>query len=397
MIYKKYIFYKSITALAILLLTLLVTACNPNFSSMAERRVDIARKNMGVIKIVAIKTLKNSNYIKGVLLAEKEINERSNKLIGRILKVEVIDDGKTFEDVKYTIRRIVSDPRVTAVLGHRSSSIAIPASVIYELSQVIFMPSFSTGKALTGHNFKYLFRMAPNSKIMAEQMASAAHTLGYKKIALFYGRDDLNRELTFLFEKAAIQNGIEIVNRSSFFEKESNYRPIISQISDLKVDAILVSSNAKSSGRMIRQLREMGIMQPILGNDSFYHEDFIKEAGETASENVIAPALYNPKSNHTNINHKFISNYKKTYAVTPDFNAAQGYDSLMLMAKAIELTGSTLPSALTSTLHYMPAWVGVTGLHSFDEYGELQGKKYVFSVRKNKECIIYLHFMHPTY
>lgn len=378
----------------LLIITLLVTACNPDFSAMADRRVEVARKNDGLIKVVAIQTRENSSYIKGVLLAEKEINARPEKLISRPLKVQVENDGENFEDTKHTIRRIVSDPRVTAVLGHRASSIAVPASVIYELSNVIFLPSFSTAQSLTAHNFKYVFRMLPSSSVMAEQMASAAVTLGYKKIALLYGRDDLSRELTFLFENAANENHIDIVNRSSFFEKEVNYRPIISQLSDIDFDAIFMSSGATSAGRMTKQLREMGITQPILGSDSLNNQKFVEAAGP-AAENSIAPALYSAETN-TAINRRFKAAYKKQYQTLPDANAAQGYDSLMLLADAISKTNSTLPSVLTSTLHYMPAWVGITGLHSFNEYGEMYGKKYLFVARKNDEWQ-YLPALHAPY
>jgi hypothetical protein len=100
-----------------------------------------------------------------------------------------------------------------------------------------------------------------------------------------------------------------------------------------------------------------------------------------ASENSIIPTLYDPSSNSV-INQKFRTDYQRQYNVMPDYNAAQGYDSVMLLAKAIELAGSTVPSVLTSTLHYMPAWIGVTGLHSFDKNGEIHGKKYLFLAQK---------------
>ena len=378
----------------IIISTIMLSACNPDFDAMAERRVEMARLNNGEIRVVAIKTRENSTYIKGALLATREINERPGLLIGRPLNLKVESDGKDFEDVKYTIRRIVSDPRVTAVLGHRSSSIAIPASVIYELSNVVFLPSFSTGNSLTAHNFKYVFRMAPNSGVMAAQMASAAQTLGYKKVALLYGRDDLSRELTFLFENAANESGIEIVNRSSFFEKENNYRPIISQLSDIDIDAIFISSGSASAGRITKQLREMGMSQPIIGSDSLSSDAYTETAG-AASDNSITPTLYSVETD-TPKNKKFKKAYKDLYKTLPDANAAQGYDSVMLLAEAITRSGSTLPSVLTSTLHYMPAWVGVTGIHSYNEYGEIHGKKYLFKARKEGKWE-YLPALHAPY
>ena len=347
----------------IILSTLFLSACSPDFVAMGERRVEIARLNTGEIKIVAIQSEKNSSYIKGILLAAKKINQRPTKLINRPLKIQIEAEGDNPQSVQYMLERIASDPRVSAVLGHRTTHIAIPASAIYEIAKIIFMPSFATGKVLTGHNFKYIFRMAPSSVIMGEQIAFAAKTLGYEKIAIFYGRDELSKEEAFLFEGAAIKQGIDIITRISFFSKSTNYRPKISQLSDQEFDAIFVAAGADSAGRLTKQLREMGMNQTILGVDTLLRAKYLSAAGKSAN-NIIVPTMYNPEAN-SSINQSFKQQYKNTYHIDADYNAAQGYDSLMLIADAIEKSQTTLPSVLVSTLHYMPAWVGLTGLALF--------------------------------
>jgi branched-chain amino acid transport system substrate-binding protein len=148
---------------------------------MAERRLDFARKNKGDIHVVAIQDRSNSNYVNGLLLAKEIINQRPDKLLGRDLNIHIEHEGDDFSTTKSTIERIAINPKIVAVLGHRRSVVAVPASVIYENSQVIFMPSFSTAKALTGHGFDYVFRMVPNTEIMTGQLASVAKTLGYQK------------------------------------------------------------------------------------------------------------------------------------------------------------------------------------------------------------------------
>jgi branched-chain amino acid transport system substrate-binding protein len=350
---------------------------------MAEQRLSWARQAKGPIKVVAIGTNTRTNFIKGVLLAAEEINLSEEKLLGRELVIQPEKDGTSFETSKSLIRRIVSDPTVTAVLGHRRSSIAIPASVLYERSQVIFFPSFSTAKVLTGHGFKYVFRMAPNNEVMAKQLASASSILGYKKMVILYGRSDLSRELAFMFEDAALKQGIEFTKRSSFFEGDNNYRNIISQINTEPFDAIFISSGSTSSARMATQLRGMGIDTPIVGTDSLNSENYGRIEGEFANKTVV-PSLYQPDRDDV-ILHRFKQRYKAKYGIDPDYNAAQGYDSLQLLANAIRRSESTLTPLVSSTLRFMPAWVGVTGIHSFDQKGELLGKKYFFRTWREGE------------
>lgn len=371
----------SASNLIILLSTIFISACSPDFIAMSERRVKIAQSNTGDIKIVAIQSFKKSSYINGILLAKKEINQKAK--LDRHLTIQVERESSNFKNSKYMIERIVSNPRVTAVLGHRTSAVSIPASAIYEQSQVIFMPSFATGKSLTGHDFKYIFRMVPSSVVMSKQIAFIAKTLGHKKIVIFYGRDKLSKEEAFLFEDAAIELNIDIITRISFFSKAKNYRPKISQLSDQDFDAIFISSDANSAGRLTLQLREMGINHPILGDDSFARDDYLVAAGKSAN-NVIIPVLYDVHGN-TEINQNFKKKYREEYHAEPDANAALGYDSLMLIANVIEKSNSTLPSVLSSALHYMPAWVGLTGIHAFNDSGDLKGKKYLFQVRKGNK------------
>lgn len=369
--------------LSILLLPLM-TACSPDFVEMGEKRLETSRENLGSIEIVAMRSPNESDaYINGILLASKEINQRANKLLGRPLKVHVVQEGETFEDTKSSIRRVVANPKITAVLGHRRSSIAIPASVIYERSQVIFITPFATAKKLTGHGFKYVFRMVPNNDVMAEQLSSVAKTLGYQRMVTLYARDDLSREIAFLFEDAAIKQGIKLTKSASFFEKETNYRPIISQFNSEPFDAVFLAAPAKPAALMVRQLREMGINTPILGSDSLNKSAYTKDAGYAANDTIV-PSVYYPSDNNV-IATQFIKKYKELYEIEADYNAAQGYDSTMLLAAAIEQAGSTLPPLLNTTLHYMPAWIGVTGIHAFDEHGEIKGKKYFFNVwQENK-------------
>ncbi|MEB4591306.1 ABC transporter substrate-binding protein [Candidatus Thiothrix sp. Deng01] len=377
---------RSLPAPRLLLLLLLLPiavmlgGCSPDFEGMAERRLAYARQNKGDIEIVAIQDAAKSAYLNGVMLAAAEINQRQGKLLGRNLNIRIEQDGDTFEDIKPTIRRIVANPRTVAVLGHRRSKIALPASVIYERSQVVFMPSFATTQVLTNHNFQYVYRMAPNTEIMAEQLASAAKTLGYQKMVMLYSREDLNRELAFLFEDKAIKQGIRLVKRSSFFDKDTNYRPIISQFNSEKFDAIFITAASDAAGRMALQLREMGIRQPILGDDSMNRASYTDAAGD-AADGTIIPSLYKADDSSA-LNQQFIRQYQKKYETDPDYNAAQGYDSLMLLAAAIERAGSTTPPLLSSALHYMPAWVGLTGIHAYDQAGELRGKKYFFQARQ---------------
>mgnify|MGYP003393337919 CR=1 FL=1 len=364
-------------ACLLILPALWLTGCSPDFELMAKNRLEQARKNQGDIQIAVFQDRPDSTYLNGIALAVEDINRRSGKLLGRRLSTVVEQDGDSFEATQAALRRVAANPNISAVLGHSSSSVAVPASVAYERSQLIFIPPFSTAQGLTSHDFHYVFRMTPNARIMAGQLADVARLLGYQKVVILYARDDTNREQAFLFEDAAIQAGIQLVQNSSFFDKESNHRPLIAQFNSKSFDAVFLAAPTEAAGDMARQLREMGIKQPILGTDDLALAAYPEHAGN-AAENTIVPSVYRPGKGNPRSG-GFIRRYRAKYTLAPDADAAQGYDSVMLLAAAIDKAGSTIAPLLSSTLHYLPAWIGVTGLHAYSPSGELRGKKYVFN------------------
>lgn len=363
--------------------SLILTGYGTNYEEIVKAREEYANNSQGDVVVVAIRESWADSYIKGIQLAIRQINEREGKLLGRTLRLRIEDAKENYEKDRSTIMKIAADPEVSAVLGHHRTEDAIPASVVYEESQVVFMPPLTTGKDTTTHNFNYVFRMIPHNGVMARQLASVAKLLGYKKIALLYSFGYSRRELAFLFEDAAVELNMHFVARRSFNAEQLDYRDLIAQFNKDPVDMVFISSDTTSGARMIKQLREMGIEAPIMGGNSL-NLGPLKELTGADGDGTIVPAIYRPRSD--NIQHsKFIEAYKTAYQKAPDQNAAQGFDSINLLAYAINKGKSTHPKSIASALHHMPYWTGITGVHSFNTRGDVVGKKYFFQVLKNNQ------------
>lgn len=347
-----------------------------DYGAMAEARERRAQDTRGDIVIAAVADPQRSDYVKGIELAVQQINERPEGLLGRRIQLRIEQGTGEAESENRVVQRLASDDRVVAVLGHRSSAVAIPASVVYEAAQVVFIPPFATKKSLTGHNFHYVFRMAPSSPVMAEQLASLTALLGYGRVAVLHARDDYSRELAFLFEDSALVRNVRVAHRASFLPADEDYRSLVAQLRAKSFDAVFLSAASTPGARMVRQLRELGVQVPVIGIDSLNSREF-REAVGAAGNHTITPVLY--RSNQAGWrNAAFAERFRAAHGHDPDHNAAQGYDSAWLLARAIELAKTTRTSAVASALHFMPYWVGVTGLHAFDARGELRAKRYEF-------------------
>lgn len=378
-------FFVRLLLIALIPASLIWTGFGANYEDVVRAREQYALEQMdkkGDIVVVAIKEPWAESYINGIRMAISEINARPNKLLGRNVRLMLEEGYENYDKDRSTIIKIASNPQVTAVLGHHKTEVGIPASVIYEQAQVIFMPPLATGKDVTTHNFRFTFRMIPHNGVMARQLASVAKLLGYKNVALLYSFGYSRRELAFLFEDAAVELNIHFVARRSFNAEHLDYRDLISQFTKMPLDMVFLSTDTKSGARMIGQLREMGINVPIMGGSSLNLGNLKDMVGE-AGNGTIVPAFYRPRDSASH--ETFRTTYKAAYGKTPDQNAAQGYDSMNLLAHGIETGKSTHPLKIASTLHHTPFWEGITGIHSFDNRGDVVGKKYFFQVLQDSQ------------
>ncbi len=363
----------------------LLTACNVDYETMASQRLKYAQKNQGEIVIVALQNSAGSHYIRGVKLAVEEINQQKG-LLGRPLKLLIEQDSPDFVTARPTIRRIVSNPKVSAVMGHRNAEIAIPASAIYEKARVLFFSPFVTEEELTAHGFDYTFRLLADNKQLVKQICSLGKILGLKKIAVLYARADEHRKFALLFKETA-QNDFNLVFDQPFFGATADFRSILSDLKHKDADAIFLSAGAKTASRLTKQAREMGIDIPILGSRNLDSEIFKTSAG-IAGNNTIVPTPYNVQAKNP-VNQIFVTHYRYKYKQLPDADAAQGYDSIMLFADKVKRARSTQPALLASIVHFSPPWTGVSGMYRFNKAGNIQEKSYFFQVLNNENWQIF--------
>jgi ABC-type branched-subunit amino acid transport system substrate-binding protein len=167
---------------------------------------------------------------------------------------------------------------------------------------------------------------------------------------------------------------MNIVYHRSFFSYDTNFRDILADLKKIKIDAIFLSAKPLAAGELIKQAHEMGIDAPLVGNDALASKSLWETVGKLA-ENLVVPTVFNPA---VNLSKAFIEKFKAKYEYEPDPRAALGYDSIHLLAYAMKEAQSSVPIVVATKLRYMKPWIGITGIHQFQENGEIKGKKYFF-------------------
>lgn len=147
--------------------------------------------------------------------------------------------------------------------------------------------------------------------------------------------------------------GGEIILEDTYTNGDNDFSAQLSRLKALgkKPDVIFISSYGTDIAVMIRALREVGYDAPVLGGDS-YDDPAIHEAlGEKLGNDIyfVTHTWMGPEA-HPDMP-KFIQLYKEMYGEDPDTSfVATGWDTIMLMAEAVKMAGSTDGAAVAKAL-----------------------------------------------
>lgn len=366
-----------LTLVLILLLILVVSGCGKK--ETGQLREDAASAATGDIVIGAAWPFEDQNdlFSEGIDLALQEINS-SGGVLGRKLSLVKEDDHSSVTLGMSIAQRFAENLDMVAVIAHRSSVVAVPASSIYAKAGLVMISPGATAPKLTQKQYKTVFRNIPSDQSIADRMARFARSAGYRNMAIFYADDEYGRGLANAFEDGAAANGIGIIDRMSFYEDATELKRVAAMWKTLHIDAVFVADVMPSGAEFIKKLRETGLNVPILGGDGLDSERLIEIAGSDA-EGTIVPAIFNPDDPRKQTQ-QFVEKFKSRYQTVPGKWAAQGYDAVRLLAEAIRKSGSTAPSQIAEALRTLKDWPGAAGNLTFSQTGDVENQQVVMKI-----------------
>ena len=118
-------------------------------------------------------------------------------------------------------------------------------------------------------------------------------------------------------------------------------------------------------GLVVKQMRQAGVMQPIVGGDGYDTPLLVQVGGKAANDVYYSTHAYMAPDSTPGIQ-KFYADYKAAYGTDPENAfAALGYDTVGLVADAIKRAGSDDPKAIRDAIAATDGYAGITGSISF--------------------------------
>lgn len=357
----------AITIAAVLMIFL--TACSNSGDLRVERERTLGRQTGDILVGVAWPFAdRNEGFREGLELALEEINQMG--VLGNRMKLVAKDDQSSVTEGLTIAQSFANNPDLTAVIGHRSSVVTVPASKVYDHAGLLMLAPSATAPGLTAAGMDRVFRLIPDDTLIGSTMAKYAQSKSYANMAIFYTNDEYGRGLANSFEDGAKAAGIQIADRLSDYRDLDGLRRIADKWKLLGVDAIFLAEVMPAGAAFLADLRRVGMQVPVIGGDGL-DTAALAETAEGAADNTVVASIFNPTATNDAVQH-FVRAYKSKYREEPRKWAAQGYDALKLLAYALEKAGSRQPSKVSNVLSQTEAWQGVSGLRSFDANGDVR-------------------------
>lgn len=284
----------------------------------------------------------------GVRLATDEINKAGGVLGRQLQLVERDDEAKNERGVQIA-QEMINKERVAATVGFINTGVALASQRFYQEAKIPVMNNVATGSALT-HQFddqpeNYIFRNAAHDSIQAPMIVEEAIARrGYKKVAILADSTNYGQLGRTDLEKALELKGIKAVAVEKFNVKDVDMTPQLLKAKEAGAEAILTYAIGPELAQIANGMTKLGWKVPMIGSWTLSMANFIDNAGP-GGEGARMPQTFIQEPT-TPRRQSFIVSYLKTFnpknsRIDSPVSAAQGYDSVYLLAAAIKQAGST--------------------------------------------------------
>ena len=163
------------------------------------------------------------------------------------------------------------------------------------------------------------------------------------------------------FSDASKRLGHPLLFELQFAEGDTSFVDQLNRILDTPAEAIVIWGNAREIAAIVKQMRELGMNQPVFGSDRLVSKEFLSLAGKDA-EGIVSTYPYNPTLAEPYLQ-QFNKKYFERFKMKPDVFAAHAYDGMNLIIQAIEQAGLNRVKIrdLLTDLNTFQGYQGVTG------------------------------------
>ena len=302
-----------------------------------------------------------------VQLGVDEINQAGG-LIGRPLKVVYEDTkGQPAEGSAAAVRLVTRD-NVSAIFGEFHSSVALAETEVAHKYGVAWVGTDVWADKLTAQQYPEVFRLAPANSLVYVRVAEWMVEQGFKHVAIIaentdFGQDGAKVVSAILKQKNVDQQLVTIdLNQQDF-------TPALLRLMNAgaKPDILQMVVAGQAQYQIVKQACQLGFAPTaktrLLGSTGLLQKEVWEVDGE-CGKHLLVVNIATPKSQLSDKAKAFAAAFQKKYNRPPTGVAMEAYDTLGVVAAAIQKANSAERKDVIKGLEAL-SYLGVNGTYSF--------------------------------
>ncbi len=290
-----------------------------------------------------------------VRLAVEEINWKGG-LLGRPIELVERDDEANPDKGRAHAQDLIEKAKVAATIGSCNTGVVLKTIDLYQKAKIPLLVPVATGVAITttyaGEPEHYIFRTSANDEIQAQLVArEAVERRRFRKLALLHdttaygeqGKDFLLAEL--------VKYGVKPVSVTAFPLGVADLTAALDKARKAGAEAILTYTVGPELAVIANGRARLGWKAPIIGSWPLSWTNFLNAAKGNA-EGASMPQTFIEEPVNSRRTEFIVTYLGKTRLkrISSAVSAAQGYDTMLLLAAAIRQAGSTAGPKIRAAL-----------------------------------------------
>jgi ABC-type branched-subunit amino acid transport system substrate-binding protein len=260
--------------------------------------------------------------------------------------------------------KMIYDDQDWAIFGSISSESTHIMLRLALKAEIPIVNSASTDPTIPETYIPWFFTDIQDDRVQSYTLARRIYTeLGLKRVAILRVNNRYGRLGVPKFRDASRRLGHPVVIEQKFFPGDSDFSRQLRVIQDSRADAVILWTDQIPAGKILKQMRALGMKQRVFGSYRTLGGDLLAEAGP-AAEGFEAVFPYDPTRNDPrwlDFNQRFQARFHEP----PEQFASLAYDAMNALLDSICKAGLNR-ARIHDALADLEEYDGVTGHMVFD-------------------------------
>lgn len=343
----------------------------------------MAQEALPIGFIMPTKTLLGKQAVQAAEIAAAMINAKGGVLGGRQIKLVVYDDNQSVADGAAAAQRAIEQDGAKFVGGSFSSSVALAIIPIAQAEGALYMASMpkSADVSKTGYDAAFMLNTT------ASEDSAALETL-FSRVkpttVAYLGEDsDFGRQFGDTVKELTEAAGGKVVFSDIYDTKQADFSSLVTLVKASNADTfVTMGGMVEQTANIQRAAHEIGYRpRNIILGPGIMNTNVVKLAGE-AAEGSLSVDIYLPNFENE-LNKKFVAAYEGKYGVKPEKTDALSFETIWLLASAIDKAGTDDVPTVAKTLRENE-WDSPLGKIRFTPEGRVNVPAIVIGIKNGK-------------